>query len=197
MFRWVHSIKGRRAPKVFGVGYPKTGTTTLATCLAGLGYKHKTCDMNLAAEVRSGRFWRTIGAAERYDSFDDWPWFLVFREMSELYPEARFILTVRRSTEAYLGSLRRYREHRGRFNKGAPEPDWWRPVFGFPMHYWNAERFAEEYESHNEAVVNWFANEPERLKVLCWENGDEWDELCSFLDKETPDQPFPHLNRTQ
>jgi len=31
------------------------------------------------------------------------------------------------------------------------------------------------------------------LLVVCWENGDGWDKLCSFLNKRKPDEPFPHL----
>ena len=35
---------------------------------------------------------------------------------------------------------------------------------------------------------------PDDLLEVCWENGDGWNELATFLGCELPTSPFPHAN---
>lgn len=53
------------------------------------------------------------------------------------------------------------------------------------------------YERHISNVIEFFTqnNADHMLKVLCWENGDDWESLCSFLDKPYPKVGFPHSNK--
>ena len=46
------SVRPARRKKVFGIGLPKTGTTSPGYCFRRLGYKHRSFDMDLAAQVK-------------------------------------------------------------------------------------------------------------------------------------------------
>jgi hypothetical protein len=46
------------------------------------------------------------------------------------------------------------------------------------------------FEQHNESVRA--TVDPEKL--LVYEVGQGWQPLCSFLDVDVPDVPFPHVN---
>ena len=181
--------------KVFGIGYPKTGTTTLGYCFQKLGYRHKTYDMALSVQFSRGDRTAVVTAAEQYDTFEDWPWFLAYEALDKAFPDAKFVLTQRQSSAAYISSLYRHRQREGAFSPDFQEPSWWRDILGYPPSYWNPDLFQAQYNVHNESVLSYFANKPHKLLMVCWEKGDGWNELCTFLNKTVPEESFPHLNK--
>ena len=52
------------------------------------------------------------------------------------------------------------------------------------------------YERHAREVIEHFAGREDQLRVLCWERGDGWEELCGFLGRPAPAEPFPNTNTT-
>lgn len=173
--------------KVFGVGYHKTGTTTLRACLEELGFSHVGYRRDLLRKVERGETDEVVAVMDRYDSCQDWPWALLFRELDRRYPDARFVLTTRRDSATWLDSLRK---HAAR--KGPSEAR--RIVYGHAMPDGAEALHVERYEAHNRAVREWFADRPDRLLEVCWETGSGWAELCGFLGRPVPDAPLPHRN---
>lgn len=183
-----------RAAKIVGIGLPKTGTTSLGYCLRRFGFKHQTFDMDLAVKVKRNQVDDILGEAEKYESFEDWPWFLLYREFDRRFPNTKFILTLRKDTATYVASLKGHHDRQGIRDKEWIKPHWWDEVFGVEPADWNYEKSAQRYEDHNRAVLDYFAERINKdLLVVCWENGDGWSELSRFLDKRAPEEPFPHL----
>lgn len=180
--------------KVFGIGLPKTGTKTLGACFEELGFKHRSFDMELAAQARQGRLENLLAEAERFESFEDWPWFLVYEELDRRFPGSKFVLTVRKDVDAYLASLRKHHERQGIAKDGFAKPRWWDDVFGFPPNRWDYDKSAANYERHQRDVLEYFGNRPDDLTVVCWENGDGWEKF-RFLGRPLPQKPVPHENR--
>ena len=183
--------------KIFGIGLPKTGTTTLGHCLRTLGYRHTTFDPELTIQVRRGNVQAALDKARDYDAFEDWPWFLVYESLFRAFPDAKFILTVRRDEQTYVESLRRYRERKGAYSEDFDEPWWWREAIGYAPGYWDSAQMIAGYRAHNQSVMDFFAPWPDRLAVMCWEDGDRWERLCGFIDEPLPTASFPHLNKTR
>ncbi len=181
--------------KIFGIGYPKTGTTTLGYCFEKLGYRHQSYDMALSVQLSRGDRAAVVTAAQHYDTFEDWPWFLAYEDLDKAFPDAKFVLTKRKNSAAYISSLHKHRQREGAFSPDFKEPHWWQDILGYPPDYWNPDLFQAQYEAHNESVLNYFANQPHKLLIVCWEKGDGWNELCTFLNKAVPEEPFPHLNK--
>jgi hypothetical protein len=175
--------------KVFGIGFSKTGTKTLAECLRRLGYRHHEKEASLRDEVMRGDLRRMFEIADRYDSFDEWPWAMMYRELDQRYPEARFVLTVRKDARAWLRSVVDQSERLG------PTPLRER-MFGHGMPHGHEAEYVAVYEEHNRAVLEYFAGRPDKLLVVCWENGSGWEELCRFLGKPVVSGPLPHANKS-
>jgi hypothetical protein len=180
--RWLRSPQ-----KVFGIGLHRTGTSTLGRCLQVLGYNHCSVRRDLLVAYRGGDMARLLAEAEKFDSFEDWPWPLAYRELFEAFgSRARFILTVRKSPEVWLESLKKHslRTH--------PERHCRTLAYGFDYpHGYEAEHVAF-YNKHNADVQAFFADKRKALLTVCWENGDGWKELCGFLGFRIPREPFPH-----
>ena len=183
-----------RVAKVVGIGLPKTGTTSLGYCFRRFGFKHQTYDMDLALKVKRNQIEEVLREAEKHESFEDWPWFMLYKEFDLRFPNTKFVLTLRKDTATYVRSLQGHHEREGIRNAGWVKPHWWDEVQGQEPATWDYEKSAKRYERHNRAVLEYFDGRAGKdLLVVCWENGDGWEALSRFLGKRAPDEPFPHL----
>jgi hypothetical protein len=106
--------------KIFGIGFYKTGTTTLYDALRVLGYHTINGDKlgSYPGADDGATFIRQIDAGdyrlptfEMYDAFTDNPYFRIWREIYALYPDAHYILTVR-DEDAWIASCVKFFRHR-------------------------------------------------------------------------------------
>ncbi len=177
-------------PKVFCVGFQKTGTTSLFAALDMLGYR-------TAAVV--GRDWSAerlaaegaglcIETAAAFDAAQDMPWPIFFRELDAAYPGSKFILTVR-DPERWFASIE------GHFGDNTDEMQAF--VYGrdAAAPTGNKARYLETLSGHEAAVRAHFAGRPGDLLVMNLEAGDGWRQLCAFLGAPVPDAPFPARNK--
>jgi len=179
--------------KVFGIGLNKTGTTTLGVCMNKLGYRHLSCRRDLLKLYRRGHADQVMNYMDGFDSFDDWPYPLMYRELWARFGDsARYILTTRSSSEKWLRSLE---NHARRSN---PLSNCRKLAYGYHYPQNAPEAHLAFYESHNAEVRAFFAElgQTDLLLEMCWEKGHGWDELCGFLGEPVPDEPMPMANVT-
>ena len=174
--------------KVFGIGLNKTGTKTLGQCMSVLGFKNKSYDLDLLQDFAIGDFNRIMKVSEIFDSFEDWPWPLLYQEFDKKYPDALFILTTRTDSTTWFNSLCKHAERTGPTQAR-------KIVYGYLMPMENPDYHMSFYSRYNDDVENYFLKRPEKLLKVCWEQGDGWNKLCSFLDLPLPVIPFPHINK--
>jgi len=176
--------------KVFGIGLNKTGTKTLGACFSMLGYRNATFNMDLLNEYSQGNIAAIMDYCKGYDSFEDWPWPLLYKQIDKRYPDAKFILTIRSSPEVWYNSLVKHARKTG--------PTLARKiVYGFENPFDHKNEHIAIYLKHNKDVIKYFDSRPGKLLGVCWENGDEWDKLSAFLGFGIPKMAFPHLNKSK
>ena len=177
--------------KVFGIGLNKTGTTSLKLAMEYLGYRTSGSNKALLREVRKGNVEPAIRHSRDFDSFSDWPWPLIYRELHEEYGDRAFyILTRRSSFEKWFASIETHARSSRLFSGQGLAYGYYRP-FGREAAY------AEIYNRHNDEVRAYFTSGPGAAAPfleMCLDEGDGWDKLCGFLGHDVPDQPFPHKN---
>ncbi len=178
--------------KIIGVGNQKTGTTTLGAALRILGYRHQSYSVRSSHMYANGSLEELLTWSDHYQSFDDVPWALLYRELDVRHPGSKFILTYRRSSQAWFESLDKHMRRMGR--KSASQ-DMNEAIYGRPDPQNDRDLAIQVYEQHNAAVRAYFKDRKEDFIALCWERGDGWAELTRFLGRDMPDAPFPHANR--
>ena len=175
-----------KGAKVFGVGFHKTGTTSLAKALTLLGYKvtgpNRVSDPLISQNVYEIAF----DLVEKFDAFQDNPWPIIFKELDEKYPGSKFILTLRPSGEWIRSVARHF---------GAAETPMRKWIYGVGSPKGNEEIYLSRYERHNQEVLDYFRDRPDDLLVLHITEGDGWEKLCPFLKEDMPETPFPHANK--
>jgi hypothetical protein len=172
--------------KYFCIGFPKTGTNTLAYCFRLLGYRDLKVHGYFISWFRNGYDVSNIindenfcNYIECYDMFSDWPFHIIYKELDQKYPRSKFILTERKDQETWQKSLANHRKTRSKEE----------------LKKWS-KQIPRYRKNHNDEVIDYFKNRSDDLLVLCWEKGDGWKELCNFLNVPLPNLPFPHKNKT-
>jgi hypothetical protein len=177
--------------KVFGIGLNKTGTTSLGHALEILGQqKHISCNSRLTKYWANNNLSPIISIAEKYDNFEDWPWPLVYKELYNEFEDAKFILTKRSSAEKWYESLCKHSLKTG-------PTEFRRLIYGHSMPQGFKTEHIQFYNRHNKEVIKFFQqNAPDKLLVISFEDGNNWQKICGFLNKEIPKIEFPLLNRS-
>ena len=178
--------------KIFGIGWAKTGTSTLGECLKILGYNHQSKNFNLVKDIKSGNLTKIIALAKEKETFEDWPWIIVYKEMDKAFPNSKFILTIR-DCDKWICSYLNMLENQGK----ASEDEIRRIIYGLPFPNVTKQQLIERYMKHNREVMGYFQYRPKDLLVVNWEKDDGWQKLCNFVGKPTPYLAFPHANKGQ
>jgi sulfotransferase family protein len=192
------------ALSVIGAGFGRTGTESMKLALEqlGVGPCHHMKEVLVSPEQIE--IWTDIayGAAPDwalafagFNSAIDWPSAFYWRELSEVYPEAGVILTLRDAVSWYESFSKTILRYLDIVHQQAPDRHLGQKIIaggvfdgraGDPGH-------AKAMFERNTAEVM-AAIPPERL--LVYNVGDGWEPLCRFLDCPVPDTPFPRANST-
>ncbi|HEX8475252.1 MAG TPA: sulfotransferase [Pyrinomonadaceae bacterium] len=182
--------------KVFGLGLSKTGTSSLTEALNLLGVKaiHYPHDEATYEELSGGNY--RLSLLKEFQAVTDMPVAPFYAQFDALYPESKFVLTLREK-EAWLRSC----EMHWRLMS-----EWWHnfPQFKkfhefisacvYGTHGFNRERFSFVYDTHVRNVREYFKERRGDLLLMDICGGDGWEKLCAFLGVAVPNAPFPHAN---
>jgi len=209
--------------KVIVASMPKTGTKSLEQALTMLGYnvdgfmdqfeRHMDeWDQILTSGFTKEQFQAMYA---NVDAVTGSPAFGMWQEISEAFPEAKIILTVRESDEVWLQSYlhlitslwenwyswivniisptnRKFSRILfmavGKYSGHYHYPVWSLGGLRQPR---NDMMMKQWYRKHNAHVIH--SAPKEKLLVLDMSRG--WEPLCKFLNKPVPSEPFPHLNK--
>lgn len=174
-----------KEPKIFCIGFQKTGTSSLGQALSILGYKVQGPAHTRNPKVKEKLHELCLPLVEQSDAFQDNPWPILYKTLDERYPNSRFILT-EREPNAWLKSVL---HHFG--NRSTPMRE---IIYGEGCPEGNEKAYLDRYIKHNLEVKNYFKNRPSDLLVLDIKHHNNWDLLCDFLQKKKPDASFPHAN---
>lgn len=182
----------RNRKKVFVLGFHKTGTTSLAKALVVLGYRvcgfvnplsNFTPHTHTRKELFEARYKPLL---KEYDVFEDTPWFIFYKDLLELYPDAKFILTIRPVEKWYKSALK----HFGGYDRKSYH--WIYDGKGDPEG--NKQLYIQKYNQHNKDVIKHFKKNNKELLVMNLPEDFNWSVICNFLNCSKPFGDFPHAN---
>ena len=143
-------------------------------------------------DIGQGDLSQIMALAEQKETFEDWPWIILYKELDEAFPSSRFVLT-KRNPEKWVRSYKNMLANQGEASEEINEIR--RILYGLPFPEVTESQLIERYERHNAEVENYFHDRPKDLLIVNWAEGDGWKELCDFLGRDIPNEPFPHSNK--
>lgn len=173
--------------KIFGIGMPKTGTTSLAMALQTLGYNAIHSGIGILKKDMT----LNMEAVEQFDAITDTPLVPNYKTLYKKYPDAKFVLTTRNTLD-WLDSCK----HWFSFEKMSHVPDYHAlhvKIFGH--HIYDEGLYMEAYLQHCLDVAMFFADKPKQLLVLDIDSNTKIQDLCMFLDKPSTDIDYPVENK--
>lgn len=190
--------------EVIGAGWGRTATNSLKLALERLGCG--TCHHMWEVANDQPRLVPLWNAAldghpdwpaifDGYRAAVDWPAAGFWQELSQVYPDAKVILTTR-SPESWFASISNTILKVIDDPEQLPEPA--RPVSRMAKRAvtrsigedWSSERLIQRFIEHEASVKQGVA--PDRL--LVFDPNEGWAPLCEFLGVPVPDEPFPRSN---
>ena len=205
--------------KLIGAGLPRTATTTQMIALEMLGlpcYHMRDMMMDLETSVPQWRQalegngpWDDI--FEGKESTVDFPASYFWRELIDVYPDAKVLLSVR-SGESWVDSMQNtiaqiwfgdslmHHLAQAQYQIDPLYAGWLDVLYDM----WSKRgmlvntggdgaMMASQMEEWNQEVIDTVPAE----RLLVWNPKEGWDPLCEFLEVPVPEQPLPHVNDTE
>jgi hypothetical protein len=174
--------------KIFLIGWHKTGTKSIASCLRTLGFQTK----HFPIELYNGK---NIDFAhemfDEYDAFCDLPIPLIYRELDQIYPNARFIFSIREEFN-WASSCRTMFKYHLKYNKWDEDiHKLHESIYGTKV--FDRKTMMARYRAHNQEVQSYFGDSDKLLTIHT--EHFQWEPFCEFLAKPIPETPFPHIGK--
>jgi tetratricopeptide (TPR) repeat protein len=186
------------APKVFGIGLSRTGTTSLTAALTALGF-HTLHWLNpLTCETIC------IDDLHLFDAFTDTPVCVNFENYYFMFPNSKFIYTVRpfeswqKSMQNYFSrrfGLRNFQDVKLAMARSDDLPDGTDFSNIQLSLYFNHSDYKDAYCAYQQRVRRFFQDKPKDRFLEFDVFAGRWEVLCSFTGRAKPSTPFPWLNR--
>jgi hypothetical protein len=194
---------------IIGAGFGRTGTLSLKSALERLGFGPCHHMTELLGNAEQTSLWAKVVHDEDpdwdavyrgYRATVDWPGARFWRQLTERFPQAKVILTVRDPRRWYeSASASIYQASLGPM-PADPELARMRQIVSelvwegeFGGRFDDPEHAMRAFEEHNETV----RREVPADRLLVFEVAQGWQPLCEFLDVPVPDEPFPRSNDRQ
>ena len=170
---------------IFGIGLSKTGNTSLRQAVRLFG-------LTTSQYIDPSQYKSLLDKKLKTDFVNDLPIAPGFKELAQIYPDAKFIYTSR-AESSWLQSI----ETHYRIMEENANTNW--------AHYHQEcygalpfDRMAalDVYRQHKLEIEFYFRGREHQLLTMNICAGDGWDKLCPFLNKARPGPVFPHKNRT-
>ena len=181
--------------KVFCVGLPRTGSTSLAHAGHLLGYKIVHGNIPMLWSLSVGDI-TILHGNDGLNFFADEPYISLWETFYRIYPKAKFILTVR-DLSSWLKSIEyMFKEHQVRWDPAIRKFQLriWKITSDFYKGKINYVFLTKWYFKHNGAIISTIPKEQLLILPIEIPNENKWWNLCAFLGKVIPEEEYPHLN---
>ena len=181
--------------KIFGVGLPKSGTTSIRSALRILGFKSYGANAGqngfiLKKQLLNKNF--KLKFLNKFNVLYNFASAVFYKELDQVYPNSKFILNIR-DKELWLASSEKWF---AKYPGLSPVSKMLFPKL-YGCRKFNKDKFSAMYDKHIENVLIYFADRPQDLLVINVCNGDGWEKLCPFFGLDQPNVEFPWENKNR
>lgn len=188
--------------KIIGAGLGRTGTTSLKLALEQLLDGACYHMVTISSYPEHIALWHGAAKGEKtnwkqlfneFSSMTDWPAAAFYKELMQVYPDAKVLLSHRDPERWYVSCQNTI------FPKvSSAEGEWGEMIRAVIFNKFfddinNKEKCIEAYKAHLEEVRSFVPKE----RLIEWQTGDGWGPICKGLNIPEPEHAFPHVNTTR
>lgn len=180
--------------RIFGIGWQKTGTTSLTEAMRILGI----FSWHFAPWAIGADNYRTYPPRSHLDTtsiidysfVSDSPICMGYRQLDEEFPGSLFVMTTR-TPDLWLESALRHFDNQLAEDACIHGIDQW--AYGISGGI-DRETLLNQFIRHETEVRDYFSGRSDFLEIDV-AHGNTWGKLCQFLGISARDRKFPHRNR--
>lgn len=198
------------ALEIIGAGFGRTGTNSLRLALTQLGFGpcHHMFEVRdnpqllpdwLAAAEGKTMDWHQVFRG--YHSQVDWPGAIYWRELTQAFPDAKVILSVREPDgwfDSVQATINPFIEARGKHDSAHMN------AIAAMCHKAISRAIFDDRLSDRDHAVGVFEQHIKDVqsivpaeRLLTFDVREGWEPLCNFLNVGVPDTPFHNTNSTK
>jgi hypothetical protein len=193
--------------QIVGAGFGRTGTLSMKSALEMLGVGPCHHMMEVFGKPEHIALWQDAADGNSvdwesvfkgYNSAVDWPVCYFWKELSELYPESKIILTLRDPNKWYDSAVATIFKGMMTRPEGITDPHGLmvkklilENTFGGNLS--DREQAISVFNKHNQQVIDTIPAE----RLLVFEASHGWGPLCDFLEVPVPAEDYPNSNSTE
>ena len=170
--------------KVFCIGLPRTGTTSIHLAFQYLGLKSIHYPKELWGDIH-----HPIMAS--HSAFSDTPLPLLYQGIDKAYPKSLFVLTTRELNK-WLKSCQWMYAHKYHAWGFYTHPARTFNLELFGTTDFDEKAFSQKYHKYHDEVLSYFGDRHDLLLLDLEKEANPWQKLCTFLGTDCPSVPFPH-----
>lgn len=195
--------------KIIGAGFGRTGTKSMKLALEQLGFGPCYHMFEVFAKPEGIPLWHKLAFGHDIDWDDllgdypsgvDWPLSHFWQPLSERYPEAKVLLTVRPADQWYTSMTNTIFSHLASKQPEDGSREMWKEMVDKIVLEDTFDNRPED-RAHCEAVFDRHAALVKETvpadRLIVYEVGSGWEPLCEGLGVPVPEGPFPKTNTTE
>lgn len=204
----------RKKPKIFVIGFNKTGTTSVHHALLEFDIivGHQRHAERLMTDVFVEKYDRLYDYCLTAEAFQDVPFSKpdIFKLLDKQFPNSKFILTVRDSDKQWFNSISKFHAKLWGKDGNVPTAEELKQADyvykGYPYDnmtftfgnedYYNEARYTQIYNNHNNDVLDYFKNRPDDLLVINVSEKESYIRFCNFIGETPLRDTFEWKNKT-
>ena len=205
-------LVGKRRPKIFCIGFNKTGTTSIHRALIreGVLVGDQRVAERLTDDYLNGIVDPLLKFCNTAQAFQDSPFSLTntYRHLFNNYPDAKFILTIRDDPDTWYDSQLNFAAKRlghtprlEDLKRSTYSSLGWsyrvhEYLYGAHTEFEDRKTKTDVYEKHIREVKDFFRERKGNLLVLNLKEEDAFARFCSFVGIRSRHDAFPWANKT-
>jgi hypothetical protein len=206
------TLPNRTFNKVFGIGFNKTGTTSLEAIFKLLGFRvpvQTEQELRIVKQLYNGNFRPLIEWVNQHDAFQDMPFSQgeCYAQVDALFPGSKFILTIRDSEDWFESLCRFHVKIWGVSSVHELDQEFFKDKDPYlytnyvhdsferlvtvvkdrrPVTDWsllyNREHFIEVYTRRNDRIISYFRSRPNDLLVIDFQKEQDIGKILEFFN---------------
>jgi len=179
--------------KIFEIGLPKTGTTSLKSAFQMLGITQLGWAPTLYKLFKRKGTKALLNDINRKQAFSDGPWHdCDYKILDQNFPNSKFII-LERDNDDWIRSKEKHESPL--HNNNDINGDWLYKEWITDRENYIKKELSFKENKYKE-IKEYFKDRPNDLLVMDICKGEGWEKLCPFLGKPIPNKPFPFSNKS-
>jgi hypothetical protein len=212
IFKLKKAIIKRNKPKLFVIGFNKTGTTSVEAALNEFDIilgNQREAEL-LMDDIIKNDYSSLINYCKKAEAFQDIPFSIpgIFKVLDKAFKDSKFILTIRDNDQQWFDSISNFHGKLWANGSTPTKLDLTNAPYiykGYALkvinyiygdNYYDSDHYKDVYNRHNTDIISYFKHRTNDLLIINPAEKNSYYKLCQFIGEKPLRESFEWKNKT-